>query len=605
MTQISLEALQKRLSPLGLDGFLVPKMDPYRWEDTAPSDNFLQALTGFTGSAGLACVLEKKAAVCVDGRYTLQVRQEVDAMHYAFLNYSLEQLAQWIAQTLDKTAVIGYDPWLHSVAEIDHLRKVFEGHEIQLKAVPENPLVALWTERPAATPYPIDSYQLEYAGKSVAEKLHDVRTDAQKAGVAGVLLNTPDSVSWLLNLRCPARPIMPGVEAYVYIPVSGKVSLFVDPTRLKADLEQVCGVPIEVQALDQLAPFLQALGAQTIWGDAQEIPQMLVSLLEKGEGKFLYRTNPCLLPKSCKNAAEISGARLAQSYDGAALSNCLAWIQKNIGQRPLWEQDIADQLLVFRQQQPLFQSPSFTSIVGSGPNGAIIHYHPTAETNRQLQPTDMLLIDSGGQYLGGTTDTTRTISLNQAPTLGQKRHFTAVLKGHIALACARFPEGVAGHQLDALARQYLWQIGVDYAHGTGHGVGSYLGVHEGPQRISSGGFSVPLKPGMICSNEPGYYEPGAYGIRIESLILIVTASGTDLPANQVVSWASADNQAQSILGFETLTMVPIDLSLVLLEALSPLERQWLNAYHEKVFKTLSPLVLPETVSWLREATRAL
>jgi Xaa-Pro aminopeptidase len=583
-----LRALGKTLKEKGCSAFILPKTDPHRSEFTLEEDNYLQFISHFTGSAGLSFILtEGKSALFVDGRYTAQARTEVDPNAFECLPYTGPAVKTWAKKHMPKGEKVGFDPFLLSQKEYDR----FKDWGLTLIPLESNPIADLWTNRPSRPPFKLVPHPLDYVGVPFPEKLKEVQRFLREKKADGLFLNSPESIAWLFNIRAPERPTTPAAGLYAYVPQEGISVLFAHPEQILAPLTDHLEPHVTTAPYDQTFLFLkeQALKGQSIYCDPDHVTIKAISTLKDNGGTVLTGEDPCALPKACKNPTEIEGMRQAHQRDGVAVCTTLAWLDEQMVQgTPLTEIDVVTWLLKERSRMSLFQGPSFKTIAASGPHGAIIHYHPTPATNRPLKNEELLLLDSGGQYLDGTTDITRTICLNKNPSPEEKDRFTRVLKGHIALAHAQFPEGTSGSQLDILARLPLWEMGCDYAHGTGHGVGSYLGVHEGPQSISLRPNTVALKPGMVLSNEPGYYKEDHYGIRIESLVLVV-------PVNNA-------HHEKPFLKFETLTLVPIDLSLIERVLLTSEEIDWINAYHTHVRKTLSPLVGPETRKWLERAT---
>ncbi len=582
-----LESLRSELARQGLDGFIVPHSDEFQNEYLPPSAERLAWLTGFTGSAGVAVVLAEKAAVFTDGRYTLQIREQVDAALYDIRHITEEPPKDWIAANLPEGGRLGYDPWLHTVKALETWRKAAEKAGGVLVAAETNPLDAVWTDRPAEPAAPIVPHDLAFAGESAAAKRKRVGEALPEQDADAAVITAPDSIAWLLNVRGGDVDHTPLPLSFAILYANGRVEWFVDPAKTSPALAAHLGDEVTVRGRNEFEPALWALGNSRVLADPAGTAALVLDRLGKAGAKIVKEPDPCQLPKACKNAVEIEGTRAAHRRDGAALTRFLGWLT---AEAPgISEIAAAEKLKSFRLENDRISDLSFRTISGSGPNGAIVHYSVTEESDRKLGAGELYLVDSGGQYLDGTTDVTRTVAIGE-PTAEMRDRFTRVLKGHIALATAHFPEGTTGSQLDALARGALWQAGLDYDHGTGHGVGSYLGVHEGPQRISKIPNTVALKPGMIVSNEPGYYKAGEYGIRIENLVTVVP-----------VEIAGAE---KPMLGFETLTLAPIDLNLVEPSLLLPAEIVWLNDYQARVRETLAPLVDEDTAKWLEQATRA-
>ena len=571
-----LAALRRHMEADGLDAVLVPRADRFQGEYVAPADARLEWLTGFTGSAGFAVVTTSDCALFVDGRYTVQARAQADA-EIDIVPWPKTKLHEWLA---DRPSIrtVAYDPWLHTVSQIETLATPLERKGVALRAVP-NPVDAVWPDRPAPPDAPAMPYPAEHAGATGAEKRARIAGILRDAGHAAAVLTQPDSICWLLNLRGGDVPRIPVVHAMAVIHDDGRVDLDVAPGK-------VAGVDLDAEVT--VRPLGDAIAdiTGTVRIDPATCPMRIKGLLDEAEISVEAGDDPCALPKARKTPAELDGARAAHLRDGAAMCRFLAWLDR---QAPgaFTEIDAVRALEGFRRQTNALRDISFDTIAGSGPNGAIVHYRVTEGSDRAVSP-GLLLVDSGGQYLDGTTDITRTIAIGEPPEEA-RAIFTSVLRGMIAVSRARFPQGTAGRDLDPLARQHLRAEGLDFDHGTGHGVGAYLSVHEGPARISRLG-EVPLEPGMILSNEPGYYREGAFGIRIENLIVVAPAEA---------------EAGREFMGFETLTLAPIDLRLVDPGALPRAERAWLDAYHARVAREIAPLLDGPDADWLARATRAL
>ena len=584
-----LAKLRTELAVRHLGGFIVPRGDEHQGEYVPPRGQRLAWLAGFSGSAGLAIVLRDRAALFVDGRYTLQAAAQVDTDSFEIHHLIEEPPAQWITSVLRKGEVLAYDPWLHTPHEVERFRSAAEKAGASLRGIAENPLDRVWAGQPAAPIAPVVPQPELFAGESAAAKRTRLGRALQEDGVAAVVLTMPESIAWLLNIRGGDVPHTPLPLSFAILRQDGSVSLFIDRRKLVPGIERHLGNAVTVLPPKQLGPALDELAVQggTVQADPATAASWVFDRLAAAGAKIHRAADPCLLPKASKNAAEIDGTRAAHRRDGAALTRFLAWLAREAPKGELREIAASDRLEAFRREGEHFRDLSFPTISGAGSNGAIVHYRATPETEKRLEPGTLYLLDSGAQYLDGTTDVTRTVAVGQ-PSDEMRDRFTRVLKGHIALALARFPKGTTGTQLDGFARRALWQVGLDYDHGTGHGVGSYLGVHEGPQRISKAPNSQALLPGMIVSNEPGYYKTGAYGIRIENLVLVQPADGA---------------AEREMFGFETLTLAPIDRNLIEPSLLDEEESAWLDAYHERVRETLTPFVDPDTAHWLAEATR--
>jgi Xaa-Pro aminopeptidase len=584
-----LAALRKELGRRGLAGFLVPRADEHQGEYVPPRAERLGWLTGFTGSAGLAIVLAEKAAVFVDGRYTLQVRDQVDTSLFEPQHLTEQPPESWIAANLPKGGRLAYDPWLHTPEGLKRLRQAAEKAGGELVAVEGNPLDAVWSDQPPPPLAPVVPQDLSFAGRSAQDKRETLGRGLAADGIAAAVLTNPDSLAWLLNIRGADVPRTPFALGFAILHDDGGVELFMDRRKFTPGLENHLGNQVAVSAPEGFAASLDRLGQakSRVLADPATAPAWIFDRLSAAGAVIAERDDPCLLPKACKNEAELEGTRSAHRRDGAAVTGFLHWLAEAAPKGEVDELTAAARLAQFRRAGDLFRDFSFDTISGAGPNGAIVHYRSSERTNRPLTLGEPYLVDSGAQYVDGTTDITRTVAIGPQSAEAKDR-FTRVLKGHIALALARFPKGTTGSQLDSLARYALWQAGLDYDHGTGHGVGSFLSVHEGPQRISKIPNRVALEPGMIVSNEPGYYKTGAYGIRIENLVTVIEdpRPGDERP----------------MLAFETLTLAPIDRNLVDKSLLTPAEIAWLDAYHARVREVLSPKLDAATAAWLGQAT---
>jgi Xaa-Pro aminopeptidase len=585
-----LSALRVELARRGLDGFVVPHSDQHMGEYLPAFAERLAWLTSFTGSAGAAVVLKDKAAVFVDGRYTLQVARQTDTSLFEPRDLVAEGPQGWIPDALPKGAKLGYDPWLHTAHGVMHLRAACEKAGATLVACETNPIDAVWTDQPAPPTTPAKPHALNLAGVQSEAKRLQLGEGLKKAGAEAAVITLADSVCWLLNIRGADVPHTPFTLAFAILHEDGGADLFLDPAKRNPELMAHLGNSVQVHNPDQFEAALAAMKGKSVLVDPATAAAAIFDRLHKAGATIRQGADPCQLPKACKNSLEIEGTRKAHIRDGAALARFFSWLSVNAAGGTLTEIEAAKTLEGFRRATGCLSDVSFDTISGAGPNGAIVHYRVTQSTNRTIAQGDMFLIDSGAQYPDGTTDVTRTVMVGE-PTAEMKDRFTRVLKGHIALATARFPEGTIGMQLDTLARRPLWEAGLDYDHGTGHGVGSYLSVHEGPQNISKKPVLQALKPGMICSNEPGFYKTGAVGIRIENLV--------------VVSELKDVGGERPMMEFETITLAPIDLNLVEPGLLTDVEKSWLNAYHARVQATIGHLVDEETRSWLDKATRSI
>ncbi len=585
-----LNALRAELHRRGLDGFVIPRGDEHQGEYVPLRAQRMAWTSGFTGSAGMVVVLKDRAAIFVDGRYTLQVRQEVSASLFEYRHLVDDFHGDWAAEHLKAGQKLGFDPWLHTVGWVERMRNALARSGAELIAVDDNPVDAVWTDQPSRPLGLVSPYAESFAGRSSADKRSDIAAELRRQGNAAAVLTQPDSIAWLLNVRGSDVPCTPLPLSFAVARDTGEVDWFVDRRKLAPGMEAHVGNQVAIRPPEELGAVLDELGAAKakVSVDPNWAAVWVFDRLHTAGARIDREADPCLLPKACKNATEIAGTRSAHARDGAAMARFLAWIDREAPTGRLTEIDAAEKLLSFRRGGEHFRDQSFETISGAGPNGAIVHYRVSPKTNRAIEPGSLYLVDSGAQYLDGTTDITRTVAIGQ-PTAEMRRHFTLVLKGHIAIATVRFPKGTTGSQLDVLARHALWREGLDYDHGTGHGVGAFLSVHEGPQRIAKVPNPTALQPGMILSNEPGYYKTGAYGIRIENLILVTPVEG--IPGAE-----------RPMLGFETLTFCPIDVRLVEPSLLTGEERAWLNDYHAEVRAKLLPQLDPDTAAWVEAAT---
>ncbi len=580
-------ALREELARQRLDGFIVPRADRHQGEYVPPSEERLAWLTGFSGSAGFAIVLKAKAAIFVDGRYTLAVHDQVDTSVITPVAIAEQTAEAWLSTNLEG-GTLGYDPWLLTPDQVARLDKAAQGAGGTLVPVGSNPIDAIWHDRPASPRGAIRLRPPKLAGEAAAKKLARVSLALGKADA--LLVSDPHAVAWLFNIRGADVTHTPLPLAFALVPEAGHPTLFVDEEKLGAREHAELAKLATVAKIESVETVLAALGkaGRRVLFDAATVPSRLTQSLEAAGGRALVGTDPIALMKARKNKAELQGTREAHLRDGAAVTRFLHWFAENARPGKLTEIDAAQALEHFRFETNKLKDLSFPSISAAGPNSAIPHYRVSSASNRTIE-RGIYLIDSGAQYEDGTTDITRTLAVGR-PTAEMRDRFTRVLKGHIAIARAIFPKGTSGAQIDALARLPLWQAGLDFDHGTGHGVGVYLSVHEGPQRIAKVG-GVGLEPGMILSNEPGFYKAGAYGIRIENLIVVeprVIAGGD-----------------RTMMGFETITFAPIDRSLIDVRLLDPGERAWIDSYHATVRKRLSPFLPADTKRWLSGATARL
>ena len=583
-----LSALRTEIANAGLDGFLVPMADEYQSEYVPACAQRVAHLSGFTGSAGFIVILKDKAAFFTDSRYTLQATQQVPQDLFILLDSVAKSPLQWLEENLGKGTKLGYDPWLHSTDGVERLKKVAAKAEAEIVPVARNLVDLIWQDQPAAPCAPIHPHDLSYAGKASVDKRTAIAETLKKKNLAAVVITDPASVAWLLNIRGGDVPHTPLPLSRAILREDGAVVWFVDPRKVTEPLAAHLGEQVDIKSPDAFPAALDTLAHQEkpVLIDPSNAASWITDYLRGAGGKCEQGEDPCELPKAIKNTTEIDGMRSAHRRDGAALARFFAWLEAHWS--GLTELGVEQKMASFRAANNLYREPSFDTIAGAGEHGAIVHYRATKESDAALQTGQLLLIDSGGQYLDGTTDVTRTIALG-TPLLEMRDRYTRVLKGHIALSSIRFPEGTTGAELDVLARQYLWEVGLDYGHGTGHGVGCYLGVHEGPQSISKRN-KVPLKVGMVLSNEPGFYKAGHYGIRIENLQTVIEILG--LPSSE-----------RKIFGFEPLTLVPFDRNLIEVSMLSNAEAKWINAYHSRVEKILRPMLDGESVAWLERATQ--
>jgi Xaa-Pro aminopeptidase len=590
-----LDLLREELARRRLDGVIVPRADEHQGEYVPVCGQRLAWLTGFSGSAGTAVVLPDRAALFVDGRYTLQAAAQADTALFEVHHLIDEPPAKWLAGALCGGAVVGYDPWLHTPHEVDRLKTGIARAGASLVAVDSNPVDAVWPGRPSAPLAPVVPHPERFTGESAADKRARLGHALAEEGVAAAVLTMPESIAWLLNIRGGDVPHTPLPLSFAILNDDGSVRLFIDRRKLAPGLDRHLGNQVTIEEPAQLGAALDALArsGKRVQADPATAAAWIFDRLIAAGGQIHRAADPCLLPKACKNPTELVGTRAAHRRDGAALTRFLAWLAREAPRGRLREIAASDRLEAFRREGENFRDLSFPTISGAGSNGAIVHYRATPQSEKRLEPGNLYLLDSGAQYLDGTTDITRTIAIGP-PSPEMRDRFTRVLKGHIALAMAHFPKGTTGTQLDAFARRALWQEGLDYDHGTGHGVGSYLGVHEGPQRISKAPNAQPLLPGMIVSNEPGYYKTGAYGIRIENLVVV-------LPLQE----GAQDADGRDMLCFETLSLAPIDRTLIDRDLLDEDEVAWLDAYHGRVRETLLPLVDRDTAAWLEQVTAPL
>lgn len=586
-----LQSLRAQLVADGLDGFVVPLTDEHLSEYIGSYAGRLAWLTGFGGSAGSAVVLADEAAMFTDGRYTLQVRDQVDSAHWSYQGIPETSATAWLGTHATAGGRIGYDPWLHTRTWVAEACEALEGRGAELVAVARNRIDAIWPDRPAPSDARLVPHAAEHAGKSSADKRLEMADGLRAAGADTAVLSALDSIAWTFNVRGRDVDRTPVALAFALVHADGTADLFAEPDKIDDAVTRHLGNGVRLHAKSAFTDALADLAGKTVLVDPERAVAAIFEALDAAGATVVARRDPAVLPKAIKNPTEIAGQRAAQLRDGAALTRFLRWLSLEAPGGELDELAAAAKLQAFREQTGLLEDLSFDTISGAGPNGAIMHYRVSAETNRAIAPNTLFLIDSGAQYRDGTTDVTRTVAVG-TPTPEMRDRFTRVLQGHIAIARAVFPDGTRGGQIDAFARAPLWAAGVDYAHGTGHGVGSFLSVHEGPQRIAKpsggqAGTEEPLRAGMILSNEPGYYKPGAYGIRIENLVLVEerTIAGAEGP----------------MLGFETLTFAPLDRVLVDTAMLSSAERAWVDDYHRTVVERIGTQLDDEERAWLEAA----
>ena len=588
--QTRLINLRSELASRDLVGFVVPHADEYLGEYVPAHSDRLAWITGFNGSAGMAVVLTTAATLLVDGRYTIQVKNQVHADLFDLRHVIEQPVEDWIANNLPRGGKLGYDPWHFTEARLEKLATACEKAGGELVAVETNPIDAVWADQPPPPMAAAVAHPIEFAGESSADKRARIAKVLAGNAVEAAVLTAPDSIAWLLNVRGGDVQNTPLPLSFAVLHRSGQVNWFVDAAKVDDDLAEILGEDVRVNPPEEFGDGLDSLTGKRIQADPKASAAWVFERLGAAGAEIVRDADPCQLPKAIKNDVEVAGTRAAHIRDGAALTNFLAWLDTHAHNGGVDELSAQEKLAEFRAVGEHHQGPSFDTISGAGAHSAVVHYRATRQINWKLEPATLYLVDSGAQYLDGTTDVTRTVAIGD-PTEEMRTRFTQVLKGHIAIATAILPVGSTGAQIDTLARMYLWRAGVDFDHGTGHGVGSYLGVHEGPQNISKRS-SAPFKPGMIVSNEPGYYKAGDYGIRIENLVVVTEVE-------------TPKGGEKDLLGFETLTLAPIDLSLVDSSMLTADELIWLNGYHARVAETLGPLVDDATTDWLAEATASL
>lgn len=592
-----LKALREELKRRGLDGFVVPISDEHMSEYVGDYAQRLAWLTGFGGSAGFAAVTLTHAAIFVDGRYTVQVRDQVDEKLFEYRSIPGDQLGDWLKDVCDDGAKIAYDPWLHTWSWVEALEKRVEAAGIRMVPESSNPIDAVWSDQPAPSDAQAIVHTDELSGRSSAEKRAEVADWLADNGLDAVVVPALDSVAWLLNIRGGDVAHTPVALSYLIVHADGHGELFIAPGKITDEVARHLGNAVTVRPRDEFETALGEFSGKTVSVDPNFGVVGIAQALRDGGAKFSFRQDPTILAKAIKNPAEVQGHRDAQARDGAAVSRFLRWLEDTAPSGEVDELGAAAKLEGFRREHGDLRDTSFDTISAAAGHAALPHYKVDEDSNIAIPPSSIYLVDSGGQYPAGTTDITRTVWVGPGePTAEMRDRFTRVLKGHIQIDRAVFPQGTCGGQLDALARQYLWEAGVDYAHGTGHGVGSFLGVHEGPQRIAKpgggqAGTSQELHAGMILSNEPGYYKPNAFGIRIENLVLTVEKD--------------IENAEGRYLGFDCLTFVPIDRKLIDANLLTTTEIAWLDDYHAKVRAILAPQLEGDDLAWLERETAPL
>jgi Xaa-Pro aminopeptidase len=588
-----LNALREQLKADHLDGFVVPICDEHMSEYVGEYAQRLGWLTGFGGSAGSAVVLSEEAAIFTDGRYTLQVREQVDGKNWQYVGVPETSIAEWLKDHAPKGARIGYDAWVHTKGWVESATKALAAKGAELVAVSRNPIDAVWAEQPSKSDAKLTVHADQYAGQNSAEKRASVAEWLTAQNLDSTVISALDSVAWLLNVRGADVAHTPVALSFVLAHADGTADLFVAPEKVDDDVAKHLGNAVRIREPHEFVLQLKAMAGKRIAVDPERAVSAIFGALKDAGATIVEARDPTILAKATKNPIEQSGHRSAQARDGAALTRYLHWLSQEAHKGELTELSAAAKLHEFRKATGMLKDLSFDTISAAGPNGAQCHYKVDEKSNRAIEPNSVYLCDSGGQYLDGTTDVTRTIWVGPGePTAEMKDRNTRVLKGHIALALATFPEGTRGAQLDSLARAPLWSAGLDYAHGTGHGVGSFLAVHEGPQRIgkftgSQAGTDEPLCAGMIISNEPGYYKAGEYGIRIENLVLV-----------EERAIAGAEGR---YFGFETLTFAPIDKTLVDTELLTRDELRWWDEYHARVLEIVGPQLEGDALAWVEGA----
>ncbi|WP_394129631.1 aminopeptidase P family protein [Shewanella maritima] len=587
-----LDAIRQQLTVENIDAFIIPRADEYLGEYVPERNERLQWATGFTGSAGMAIVMKQTAAIFTDGRYTVQVRQQVNGELFQYLSLTDDPQIQWLMDTLPKGSKVGVDSRLHTYAWYQQAQSQLQKAGISLVNVNQNPIDVHWQSRPALPTSPFRLFDHQGAGKNSIEKRQLIGDIIKSQGADMALIAALDSFCWLLNIRGNDVPRLPVILGNALLSVDGTMTLFTDTAKLPQGFAEHVGDGVKVKPETELAAELTKLSGINLLADPNSANAFCQLTAKQAGANLIASLDPVALPKAQKNSAELEGMYASHIRDGAAVSRFLAWLDAQVEQGVMHDEaQLADKLESFRLTDPLYQEPSFDTISATGANAAMCHYNHNNAGPSMMTPDSIYLVDSGAQYLDGTTDVTRTIAIGNV-TDEQRKMVTLVLKGHIALDQARFPRGTTGQQLDAFARQYLWQHGFDYDHGTGHGVGHFLSVHEGPQRIAKNANNVALLPGMVLSNEPGYYREDGFGIRIENLVAVRPCQAL----------AGAERET---FEFDALTLIPMDTRLIDKNLLTESEVNWLNQYHEKVCSSLSPLLSGDDLAWLNKVTQAI
>ncbi|QBF82113.1 aminopeptidase P family protein [Shewanella maritima] len=587
-----LSLIRQSMSEQAVDAFIIPRADEYLGEYVPEKNERLLWATNFTGSAGMAIVLADTAAIFTDGRYTVQVRQQVDGELFQYLSLVDDPQVEWLIDTLPSGSTVGIDARLHTLAWYKQAKSKLDQAGIKLKSVAGNPIDQHWQNRPSLPQTPITLFSHESAGADSVQKRKQIGELVAKAGADAALISALDSFCWLLNLRGSDVPRLPVLLGNAILSANGDMTLFTDTSKLPANAVEHVGAGVSFKDESELEQALLNLGDIKLLADPNTANAWSQLTAEQGGASLIAGADPVAIPKAQKNSAELAGMYASHVRDGAAVSKFLAWLDNQVAQGNMHDEGkLADQLESYRLPDPLYREPSFDTISATGANAAMCHYNHNNGTPATMTPNSIYLVDSGAQYLDGTTDVTRTIAIGEV-TPEQKQMFTLVLKGHISLDLARFPKGTTGQQLDAFARQHLWQYGFDYDHGTGHGVGHFLSVHEGPQRVAKNANNVPLLPGMVISNEPGYYREDGFGIRIENLVAVRPCE-------------ALNGSERETYEFDALTLIPIDTRLVDKSLMTATEINWLNDYHAKVQQTISPLLSGDDLAWLTQATRAI